>query len=501
MRGGGFKGFPRTRVFKRKHVERVEHAVTSTKGVGGIRYITTGQITTDAGNDYTPTWVQVWGIFNGIYQDSYAAVIDLGVPGTLAWVSFSVYDVEWSGSLVYQRIDLGYSHDNVRWYTHSGKHYLWQHLFSTGESWGRVLITQPVPKARYWRILKQSSPVYSALEIWDFSVGTIKERDPAVLVDTEYPRKEKLNISGVFYEHHPNQIHIGKTLNFGWSPEYLMFSCAQSEVGDECYPTTLEYMKYIRKESDWYNKSKITQLLTHGVCISEMQRSLSSYDTFHPNAAYFISSSLNDVAMYVSAFRSLVSDGVYVSKNFKVGSNKTLHNLAEVPDLVFMYDSTDGYTLLHKSAPNDVIYFSGSKVPTARSTAKIQVSAARIDHNLTVAGDTFHALCLMAQTGSRAFGTYTGNGLVAGPSVSGLGFKPSFVAVFKYKAAEASKASIAFTLGAAATTFIGPRAFLDSGATTTSMDVDATGFTVTSAHADINESGVTYLYWAMDPEA
>lgn len=128
--------------------------------------------------------------------------------------------------------------------------------------------------------------------------------------------------------------------------------------------------------------------------------------------------------------------------------------------------------------------------PSLSTTTHLKVGA-----NLNDTGEQ-HCALLFASSGTDvADGTYTGNGTGTGPTIS-LGWEPDILLVRNVNG------SAAWTLmRCAALDGTGATHWLldDQGtapATSALISVTATGFAAASADATVNESGITYHYWA-----
>ncbi len=103
---------------------------------------------------------------------------------------------------------------------------------------------------------------------------------------------------------------------------------------------------------------------------------------------------------------------------------------------------------------------------------------------------TYVAYLLGALAGQSAFGTYTGNGSVSGPSVSGLGFTPSFVAILD---ANASSQNMQLVYGNTKSQIANNQ---QAASSTNFIDLVSGGFNVKTTNADFNTNAHTYMYMA-----
>lgn len=185
------------------------------------------------------------------------------------------------------------------------------------------------------------------------------------------------------------------------------------------------------------------------------------------------------------------------------------HSLGSIPQMIFDgdFNGHPTYTYspnLESSTPASYyVDFNSNGALTAINNATIWNAATPTSSVFSVAGTglvntngtIFYAYLFARIGGVSAIGTYAGNGSMSGPTISGLGFKPSLVMICQQNAV-----IINWRM------FWGPvvNAIGEGGCLNTELNADGTaylilvagGFNVVTTNGDFNTNGKTYFYMA-----
>ena len=181
------------------------------------------------------------------------------------------------------------------------------------------------------------------------------------------------------------------------------------------------------------------------------------------------------------------------------GANATIgHGLSSAPDWMLIKNRSlaTNWIVYHSSITTNFLELNTTDVQASNSVIwssqpTSSVFSVGSGNPVNRSGDMFIAYCWTATSGKSAFGSYTGTGS-SGKSITGLGFKPSFIMIRSYDQTRNwimvdSKRGGSLHLNANATS-------IDS--TGEEVRFDSDGFTLLSGAADSNYSSFNYIYMA-----
>jgi hypothetical protein len=174
------------------------------------------------------------------------------------------------------------------------------------------------------------------------------------------------------------------------------------------------------------------------------------------------------------------------------GGTQAITGLGFQPDVVIVKTSTQvaqirtsTMTAVNNTKPmTGATALSGSRVTSLDGTGFTVGNSATVNSN----GTLYYFVAFKAAPGTMTVGTYTGNGLAGGQSITGVGFSPELVFIMGDNANEAVHRASAWNE---------THNFNNSlGDTTWVTSLDADGFTLGSNNSRVNAAGVTYHYIA-----
>jgi len=507
MRGGGPKGLSQPRRNLGSPTTMVEKPDDEhSYGMCRFEYTAGDQYSKNAGFD--PFYEYVYQSAHNVGDAGW--IIDLGTEEQLGWVSVASDPVGDNG--VYEELFLWWSHDKVRWYKQPGNHNHHRHYSTAGGPHNNIYmychIQQPVQKARYWKI---TFPDFDSdydddyIHTTKLTVGLV--RNDNVLVDVFREQAEQLYPSSFDYYHTPRQMHVGQCFNCGWPPEFIwnnMMADEGSHTSREGakYWTALVDMKVQRASNDYWDKQEITQLLKNGFTIQEAFTGPDTGDTYTINGKYYGGGPtyLYDYRMW--CWRTERSNNIHVGQQYLLESVKTWHSLGDVPDFAIVTSSGEqaGWQIVHKDLPAAILRmsYSANSEQSTLVAEDLGFDEEYVYHYPTLLNR--HMLLARNSTGRQHFGSYTGNGSASGPSITAPGFQPDVIMIFKPEAANDNDMYMWDRDFEATTGACWKGANQYHVESPPSLAFAASGFTISDAGDEINESGIIFYYavWKMD---
>lgn len=186
----------------------------------------------------------------------------------------------------------------------------------------------------------------------------------------------------------------------------------------------------------------------------------------------------------------------------------TSHSLGSVPQMIINNDNSaannNGTALYNSnlgvtSPQSHLYYWDGTAVAATVSTTAwnntlptSSVFSVGANNSTNLSGDIFTNYLFGTVSGMSAFGTYTGNGSVSGPSVTGLGFTPALVIITPQLATSLAKANFNWVWGPN----LSWQMDLMTNVTTNDVNFVSGGFNMVSTNSDYNTNGTVYTYAA-----